>query len=118
MQTDLLNSFPDQKFNLIIANLPYIPSTMIEKLDESVKNYEPILALDGGKTGFELINKFLEQIINKNILKNNGKIFLEVYEAHDVKFIKNNFPNICQNFLIEEFKDQFNRQRFLILKKI
>ena len=118
LQTDLLNSFPDQKFNLIIANLPYIPSTMIEKLDESVKNYEPLLALDGGKTGFELINKFLEQIINKNILKNNGKIFLEVYEAHDVKFIKNNFPNICQNFSIEEFKDQFNRQRFLILKKI
>jgi len=118
LQSDLLSVFSDQKFNLIVANLPYIPSAMIEKLDESVKNYEPLLALDGGKTGFELINQFLEQIINKNILENNGKIFLEVYETHDIQFIKNNFPIIYQNFLIEEFEDQFNRHRFLILKKI
>lgn len=118
VQNDLLNAFSDQKFNLIVANLPYIPSVMIKKLDGSVKNYEPLLALDGGKTGFDLINKFLEQILYKNILTNNGKIFLEVYETHNIQFIKDNFPKIYQSFSIEEFKDQFARQRFLIFKKI
>jgi len=118
LQSDLLNVFSDQKFNLIVANLPYIPSNQIKKLDKSVKDYEPLLALDGGKSGFDLINKLLEQIVYKNLLTNNGKIFLEVYETHDIQFIKNNFPNIYQNFSIEEFEDQFNRHRFLILKKI
>lgn len=118
LQSDLLENFVDQKFNLIVANLPYIPSKEIENLDRSVKAYEPLLALDGGQTGFDLINKFLEQIIEKDVLDDNGKIFLEVYETHNSDFISKNFPNILKSFLIEEFKDQFDRHRFLVLEKI
>lgn len=118
LQSDLLDDFANQKFDLIVANLPYIPSGEIEKLDQSVRDYEPLLALNGGFTGFDLINKFLEQILEKKPLTEEGKIFLEVYETHDIDFINKNFPNIYKNFLIEEFKDQFDRHRFLILKKI
>lgn len=118
LQSDLLDTFSNQKFNLIVANLPYIPSSEIEKLDQSVKAHEPLLALDGGKTGFDLINKLLEQILEKNALTSDGKIFLEVYETHNSDFISKNFPNIHKSFLIEEFKDQFDRHRFLALKKI
>lgn len=118
LQSDLLDSFSNQKFNLIVANLPYIPSGEVDKLDQSVKAYEPILALDGGQTGFNLINKFLEQVLKKNVLTDDGKIFLEVYETHSIDFLNKNFPSICKLFLIEEFKDQFNRHRFLVLKKI
>jgi len=39
------------KINLILANPPYIPSQLIETLEENVVNYEPIIALDGGKDG-------------------------------------------------------------------
>lgn len=118
INSNLLNDFPNYRFNLIVANLPYIPSGLIESLDESVKNYEPLLALDGGSTGFDLINEFLEQAISKNVLTDDGKIFLEVYETHNASFISKNFPNISKNFLIEEFNDQFNRHRFLVFKKI
>lgn len=117
LQSDLLDAFSKEKFNLIVANLPYIPSTEIEKLDQSVKNYEPLLALDGGQSGFDLINKFLGQILDRGILRADGKIFLEVYETHRADFIYKNFPNISKNFSIEEFKDQFDRHRFLVLKK-
>jgi len=117
LQSNLLSDCPHCKFNLIVANLPYIPSHLIRSLEASVKNYEPLLALDGGSTGFELINKFLEQIISKNILADESKIFLEVHETHTVDFIRKNFSNIVKNFLIEEFDDQFGRHRFLVLKK-
>jgi len=117
LQSNLLESFSQEKFNLIVANLPYIPSSEIEKLDASVKNHEPLLALDGGQTGFDLINQFLEQVLEKDLLIDAGKIFLEVYETHDIKFIKDNFSHIWQNFEIEEVKDQFNRHRFLVLTK-
>lgn len=120
LPSDLLDNsnLKGSSFNLIVANLPYIPSREIENLDNSVKNYEPLLALDGGKTGFELINKLLEQIIEGHFLEAGGRVFLEVYENHDLQFISQNFPDLLKYFSIQEVKDQFARQRFLILQKI
>ena len=42
--------------------MPYIPSARIPYLDSSVKDFEPHLALDGGKDGFDLYRKLFQQI--------------------------------------------------------
>jgi len=55
------------KFDLIIFNPPYLP----ENKDE---DKESQLVTTGGKSGSELINKFLKQ--SKNYIKNNGEILL------------------------------------------
>jgi len=55
------------KFDLIIINPPYLP----ENKDE---DKESQLVTTGGKSGSELINKFLKQ--SKNYIKNNGEILL------------------------------------------
>lgn len=47
---------------IIVANLPYIPSARIPYLDSSVKDFEPLMALDGGKDGFDLYRKLFSQI--------------------------------------------------------
>ena len=41
------------KFDLITANPPYITTAEMEKLDHSVRDYEPHLALHGGKDGLD-----------------------------------------------------------------
>ena len=51
--TDLLPS-GDTKFDLIVANLPYIPSGEIAALSPEVRA-DPITALDGGPDGLDLI---------------------------------------------------------------
>lgn len=106
-----------RQFKIIVANLPYIPSGLMNALDDSVKNYEPLIALDGGTTGFELINQMLDQIIDQNLLAQNGQIFLEVDRTHNLRFIQTYFPHVAQEFFIREVKDQFANQRFLILQR-
>jgi release factor glutamine methyltransferase len=41
----------DLRFDLIVANPPYIPSIDIDALEPEVKCYDPRLALDGGPDG-------------------------------------------------------------------
>lgn len=117
--SNLSNQIKDeQKFDLVLANLPYIPSQDLKKLDPSVKNFEPLLALDGGETGFELIAKALEQLLKKNLLVKNACLIFETNYTHQEQFVKNHYPSLLEKFKIKFIKDQFDRQRFLQLQRI
>ncbi len=105
-------------FDLVLANLPYIPHSAIKSLGASVKEFEPWLALDGGETGFSLIASALEQLLAKQLLADEATIMVETYHLHDQQFIRRNFSFLFGQFEIKFIKDQFNRQRFLHLKKI
>jgi len=65
-------------FDVIVSNPPYIESAEIQQLDPSVKDYEPIWALDGGEDGL----RFYKAIIKywKSLLRPGGCIFFEVGE--------------------------------------
>lgn len=58
----LLDNFELDSKTIIVANLPYIPAEDYDHLQESVKDFEPRLALDGGSNGTELINLLLQEI--------------------------------------------------------
>ena len=66
-------------FDVIVSNPPYIPSGEISTLDRSVRDYEPIWALDGGEDGL----KFYKAIIKywKSLLRPEGYLVFEVGEA-------------------------------------
>lgn len=59
IQMDCLSGL-ENKFDVILANLPYIPDSEVYKLD--VAKFEPLLALNGGENGIEIIKKFIDQI--------------------------------------------------------
>ena len=81
MQADALATPPlgIGMFDVIVSNPPYIPSAEIETLDVSVRDYEPVWALDGGEDGL----KFYRGIIKhwKTVLRPGGLIFFEVGEG-------------------------------------
>ena len=108
-----VRSLQETRYDFILANLPYIPTDRIEGLDSSVKDYEPPLALDGGKTGLDLIYLMLYEIRDYDLLTDDGKIILEIDETHDVKDFA-----IFPNFAPELVKDEFGLNRFIVLKKV
>ena len=81
MQADALSSPPlgIGDFDMIVSNPPYIPSEEIKTLDSSVKDFEPVWALDGGADGL----KFYKAIIKywKSLLRPGGYLLFEVGEG-------------------------------------
>ena len=78
MQVDALGE-PSRalgEFNCIISNPPYIPHADIETLDVSVKDYEPLTALNGGEDGLDFYRNIAEKW--KDALLPGGKMFFEV----------------------------------------
>lgn len=83
-------------FDVIVCNPPYIPTGDIEGLDNSVKDYEPHLALDGGKDGLDFYRAIAERW--GNALRLDGTLVFEVGigQVGEVEMIlaKNGFTDI------------------------
>ncbi len=73
-QGDLLEPVPE-KVDLVVANLPYIPTERIHTLQPEVQ-WEPRAALDGGKDGLDLVRGMMSQATAK--LNDQGIILLEL----------------------------------------
>ena len=71
-----INEFSQGKYDLIVSNPPYIPKREIKNLSKDIINYEPLIALDGGKDGLDLIKKVIYK--SKYLLKRNGILALEI----------------------------------------
>jgi len=63
------------EFDLIVSNPPYIPTGEIAWLDDTVRNYEPTLALDGGADGLEFYRFIVREW--QKILKPEGAFLFE-----------------------------------------
>jgi len=73
VQADLLTAFHGP-YDLICANLPYIPSTTLTGLP--VARYEPLQALDGGEDGLAFIRRLLDD--SRRVTWPGSLILLEI----------------------------------------
>ena len=99
-----------KKFDLIVSNPPYIDQRKINKLDDDIKKFEPLIALNGGNDGLDVITKVIYKA--KEILKIKGTLALEIGNGQIKKVSKILFDN---NFRIKHvIKDYKNNVRCLI----
>lgn len=75
------------KFDMILSNPPYIPTQDVLGLEDEVKKYDPMSALDGGEDGLEHYRQLALMI--PDLLNEGGYVLLEVgvYQALDVSCI-------------------------------
>lgn len=66
----------DSKFDVVVSNPPYIPSSDIMKLSEAVRMYDPMKALDGGQDGLAAYKYFADQM--HSVMKDDALAFLEI----------------------------------------
>ena len=86
------------KFDLIVSNPPYIDTKNIKNLDDDIKKYEPLIALNGGNDGLDVIKKVIYKA--KEILKINGKLAIEIGNDQSNKISRELKKN---NFKIERY---------------
>jgi release factor glutamine methyltransferase len=97
IHSDWFSNLSSQKFDIIISNPPYIKKNDIANLQKEVKDFEPIIALDGGDDGLDCYRKIADDI--SNFLKDNAFLILEIgqnmeddiidiFKENGLKFIK------------------------------
>jgi release factor glutamine methyltransferase len=82
-QADLLDGISGS-WDLICANLPYIPTQVLQKLP--VYGREPATALDGGHNGMALIRRLLEQARSR--ISPGGLMLLEIESSQGAEVNK------------------------------
>lgn len=76
-QGDLFDAVdPDERFDLIVSNPPYIASEVIPELAAEVKCHEPRLALDGGPDGLEFYRRIIPEAVSRLVI--GGMLCLEI----------------------------------------
>ena len=76
IHSDLFSNVPDEKFDIIVSNPPYIASSVIPTLMEEVREHEPMAALDGMEDGLFFYRKIVEE--SRNFLAKEGMLFFEI----------------------------------------
>lgn len=94
-ESDLLSGV-EGAFDLIVANLPYIAAEEIKTLSREVQ-HDPVLALEGGIVGVEIIDRLIAQA--RGHLNPGGRLVLEI--GHDqsarlaAELERQNYRDIC-----------------------
>lgn len=113
MQSDMFKTLPNEKFDIIVSNPPYIKQTDRNNLSKSVLDFDPEIALFGGNDGlkfYEIIKNNIIEFCNKNttlFLEIGYDISIEVqnlFKNNNIKVIKD-YSNIDRVLIIENFKE-------------
>lgn len=78
VHTDMFSNITGT-FDMIVSNPPYIPTKVIESLEEEVRLYDPFSALDGKEDGLYFYRILAKE--SPRFLKDGGWIYMEI--GHD-----------------------------------
>lgn len=76
----------DGPLDLVAANLPYVPSPWLPRLPRTVRDFEPVRALDGGPDGLSLVRPCVAQAAE--LLRPGGWLVLELAGTKQVAAVR------------------------------
>lgn len=110
---DGLAALPDgARFNLIVANPPYIPSATIDTLAPEVREHDPRLALDGGVDGLDFYRRLAREAAP--FLQSDGRIMLELGDGQ-ADAVSEMFAR--QKWVVEAVQEDYSRQPRILVAR-
>ncbi len=102
----------NRKCKFILSNPPYIPSSEIDELMKSVRDYEPHIALDGGQDGMNFYRLIMKHSLN--VLDDDGYLIFETGNMNQVHALE----SVSDDFMfVREFHDSNDFPRCIALKR-
>lgn len=100
----------DGRFDVIVTNPPYIPSSEVDALDREVKDFEPRLALDGGEDGLDFYRRIALGLDAH--LADGGILFAEIGadQAQEIR-------RIFDKFEVGIYRDMQGKDRMAAVKR-
>lgn len=98
ISSDLFNDIPQDKYDLIVTNPPYVDQEDLEDMPEEF-HFEPELALGSGEDGLDLTKRILAQAAD--YLTDDGVLICEV--GNSMIHLQDQFPQVPFNWI--EFKN-------------
>jgi release factor glutamine methyltransferase len=104
---------PQQQFDLVVSNPPYIPTDEIATLEPEVRDHDPRPALDGGPDGLLFYRRLAVESLPR--LNPGGKIMLELGDGQ-APAVREIFSG--QKWIVEEVRQDYSqRDRFLLAQR-
>jgi release factor glutamine methyltransferase len=100
------------RFDLIVANPPYIPSATIDTLAPEVREHDPRLALDGGADGFDFYRRLAKEA--SAFLQPDGRIMLEMGDGQS-DAVSEIFQQ--QKWVVEAVQEDYSRQPRILVAR-
>ena len=109
-----IDKFNHNKYDFVISNPPYINKFELRRLERSVKDFEPHIALEAGVDGFREIKKLI--IKSNKLLKKNGKLIFEI--GADQKINTEKMLNKYGFYINKVIKDLASIPRIIVSTKL
>jgi release factor glutamine methyltransferase len=111
---DLTRSEITNNIDMVVSNPPYIPTNDIADLSVNVKDYEPMLALDGGRDGLDFYRRIIIDAVR--CLRSGGILAFEI-GYNQGQDIMNIIKESGSYYDLECFKDLAGLDRCIIARK-
>ncbi len=111
---DLFGPWVGHKFDIVVANLPYVPHEDMSSLAFDLVHYEPRIALDGGEKGLEIYTKFFEEL--PYFIDKESVVFCEIGDRQGEP-VRNLVKRLLPKMQVDIIQDYAGFDRFVIIKK-
>jgi len=76
IESDVFENMPEERFNTIVSNPPYVPRRDVESLQAEVRDFEPVTSLSDGGDGLGIVRRIIEGSPSR--LSKGGLLLMEI----------------------------------------
>ena len=113
IQGDLLEPLDPESLDAIVSNPPYVATSEYARLPREIHDYEPPMALEGGRDGLSVISRLVQQAATR--LKSGGILLMEIGENQAAQVRE--LMEAAGFFNVEILKDLAGQDRIAVCGK-